>query len=214
MIGLVRGTLLRQEADRVLVETPAGVGYELLVAARTLVEMPPPGSAVLLVVHTQVREDAITLYGFLDERDRRAFRVLQGVNGIGPKLALAVVGTTSPKDLADAIARGDEARLARVPGLGKKTAARICLELKEKVALLAAPAVGILGVTGPAGEAATVAAAAAAPESSPEDDAAQALAVLGYGSKEIARAMEKAGRQAGDTVQTLLRRALRVLSPA
>ena len=92
MIGRIRGTLLEQEPDRVVVETAGGVGYEVFVAPRLMMELPPAGEEVTLFVHTQVREDAITLYGFADRTDRAVFRLVLTVQGIGPKLAMALVG--------------------------------------------------------------------------------------------------------------------------
>jgi len=203
VIGRLRGTLLAQEPDRVLVETGAGVGYELLVAPRTLMDLPPLGQEITLHVHTQVREDAITLYGFLAEGDRRTFRVVQGVTGIGPKLALAIVGTTEPEALSGAIARDDTAALSRIPGLGKKTAARLCLELKDKLGKLLPP---------PASSEFPLVPATQQPPAVEESSAA--LAALGYNAREIKKALAAAEVQPDDTVQTLLRRALKSLSPA
>lgn len=207
MIGRLRGTLLVCEPDRVLVETGSGVGFEILVPPRTLAELPATGEEVTLHVHTQVREDAITLYGFGSEADRQVFRVVQGVTGIGPKLAMAVVGTTEPSALATAIAGEDLQGLSRIPGLGKKTAARLCLELKDKLGkLLPAPTL----VTGQ-----TAAPLVAEPPLSPAvQDATAALATLGYNAREIKRALALAEPVEEDTVQSLLRRALKSLSPA
>jgi len=202
MIGRLRGRLLSTEPDRVLVETGDGVGYEVLTAPRALMELPEVGSEVILHVHTHVREDAITLYGFGTDADRRVFRVVQSVTGIGPKLALALVGTIEPKALADAIARDDIAGLVRIPGLGKKTAARLCLELKDKLGkLLPHPSLS-----------ATLDGAGTSEPPSVED-ATAALAALGYNAREIGKALKAATPVPEDTVQTLLRRALKVLSP-
>jgi Holliday junction DNA helicase RuvA len=202
MIGRLRGTLLETEPDRVLVETSAGVGYEVRVAPRALMELPAVGSEVTLHVHTQVREDAITLYGFGTLADRRMFRVVQSVTGIGPKLALALVGTIDPRTFADAIAQDDIAGLTRIPGLGKKTAGRLCLELKDKLGdLLPNPILAAaLGASGSSSPAAV-------------EDATAALAALGYTGREIKKALGTALPTAHDTVQTLLRRALKVLGP-
>ncbi len=203
MIGRLRGKLIATEPDRVLVEAGDGVGYEVLTAPRALMELPAVGAEVVLHVHTHVREDAITLYGFGTEADRRVFRVVQSVTGIGPKLALAVVGTVDPKALADAIARDDVAGLTRIPGLGKKTAARLCLELKDKLGkLLPHPALSAaLDETMPV-------------EPPAVEDATAALAALGYNAREIKKALAAADPTPDDTVQTLLRRALKALSPA
>jgi Holliday junction DNA helicase RuvA len=207
MIGRLRGTLLVCEPDRVLVETGSGVGYEVIVPPRALAELPAVGEEVTLHVHTQVREDAITLYGFGSEADRQVFRVIQGVTGIGPKLALAVVGTTDPSALATAIAGEDIQALSRIPGLGKKTAARLCLELKDKLGkLLPAPTL----VTGQM--AAPLNAGPPVPPS--VQDTTAALAALGYNAREIKKALALAEPVDDDTVQSLLRRALKALSPA
>jgi len=206
MIGRLRGVLITQEPDLVLVETSAGVGYEVRVAPRTLVGLPPLGSEITLHVHTQVREDAITLYGFLMEQDRAVFRTVQSVTGIGPKLAMAIVGTCEPQALVSAIARDDIPGLSKIPGLGKKTAARLCLELKDKLAKL---------VEGSGAQNNSELLVAAGLTQIPAvDDATDALAALGYNAREIGRALKAAEPSADDTVQSLLRRALKSLSPA
>ena len=206
MIGRLRGVLLTQEPDLVLVETSSGVGYEVRVAPRTLIDLPAVGSEITLHVHTQVREDAITLYGFLTEQDRAVFRTVQSVSGIGPKLAMAIVGTVEPQTLVAAIARDDIPGLSKIPGLGKKTAARICLELKDKLAKLLAS-----GGVPSDGELVAAAGLRRAPA---VDDATDALAALGYNAREIGRALAAAEPTPEDTVQSLLRRALKSLSPA
>jgi Holliday junction DNA helicase RuvA len=208
MIGRIRGVLIEQEPDRVVVETAGGVGYEVIVAPRLLMELPAAGNEVTLFVHTQVREDAITLYGFEDRTDRAVFRLVLGVQGIGPKLAMALIGTTDPEALAAAIAREDVDGLIRVPGLGRKTASRLVLELKDKLdKLLVAQGRDF---------AARVDAALMPPSAEPPavEDAKSALAALGYNHREITRALLKVEPQPEDTVQSLLRRALKILSPA
>ncbi|MEE2829171.1 MAG: Holliday junction branch migration protein RuvA [Myxococcota bacterium] len=204
MIGRLRGTLLEQGPDRVVVETAAGVGYEVRTAPRTLSELPATGSEVTLHVHTQVAETAITLYGFLSPQDKQLFRTVQTVSGIGPKLALAVAGTCDPAALAQAILREDIAGLSRIPGLGKKTAGRLCLELKDKLDSFMGP--GELGdqvvLSGGPQEPAAV------------EDARAALAALGYNGREIKKALSAAAPVEDDTVQTILRRALKALSPS
>lgn len=203
MIGRLRGRLLSQEPDRVLVETGAGVGYEVLVAPRVITELPAVGDEVTFHIHTQVAETAITLYGFLKEADKRLFRVVQTVSGIGPKLALAVVGTTEPNALAEAIAREDIPGLTKIPGLGKKTAARLCIDLKDKLDRFLVPeGMGQRAVlsTNPTEPAAV-------------EDARAALAALGYNAREIKGALKAAEPCADDSVQTLLKRALKALSP-
>jgi len=207
MIGRIRGTLLEQEPDRVVVETAGGVGYEVFVAPRLMMELPPAGTEVTLFVHTQVREDAITLYGFADRTDRAVFRLVLTVQGIGPKLAMALVGTTDPEALAGAIAREDVPALTRVPGLGKKTASRLVLELKDKLDKL---------LVAQGRDFADAASQALVPDAEPPavEDATAALAALGYNKREITKAMKAVAPQPDDSVQSLLRRALKVLSPA
>jgi len=206
MIGRLRGKLVAQEPDLVLLETNSGVGYEVRVAPRTLVDLPVLGAEITLHVHTQVREDAITLYGFLAEQDRAVFRTVQGVTGIGPKLAMAIVGTCEPAALVAAIARNDIPALTRIPGLGKKTAARICLELADKLAKLVGTADSETG--------GAILSAAGLNTIPAVDDTTAALAALGYNGREINRALDAAAPSAEDTVQSLLRRALKALSPA
>lgn len=205
MIGRIRGLLLEQGPDTVVVETSGGVGYEVVVTPRLLMELPVLGEEVTLLIHTQVREDSITLYGFLHAIDRAVFRLVMTVQGIGPKLAMALVGTTEPEAFAAAIGRGDVAALTRVPGLGKKTGERMVLELRDKVDKLLLAA----GHSVPVGSPVT-----ASGEPPAVEDAIAALAALGYNKREITRALKKADPQPDDTVQSLLRRALKVLSPA
>jgi Holliday junction DNA helicase RuvA len=204
MIGRLTGTLAAREADRVLIDTSGGVGYEVIVPARTLVGLPTVGSPVTLVIHTQVREDAITLYGFLETGDRTVFRLVQSVSGIGPKLALALVGTWEPEAIAHAVAREEISSLTKVPGLGKKTAARLCLELKDKI-------LGVVAAGLTESQIRSFPAAAAVPAI---EDTTAALAALGYNKREIDRAIKVSTPVPEDTVQTLLRRALKALSPA
>ena len=203
MIGHLRGRLLSQDPDRVVVETGAGLGYEVLVAPRVLTELPPIGVEVALHVHTQVAETAITLYGFLRDEDKRLFRAVQTVSGIGPKLALAIVGTTEPRALAEAVAREDIAGLIKIPGLGKKTAARLCIDLKDKLDRFLVPEG--LGST-----------AVLASSSEPQalEDSRAALAALGYNAREIKKALAAASPSDDDTVQSILKRALKALSPS
>lgn len=203
MIGRLRGQLVAQGPDRVLVETAAGVGYEVRVPPRVLTQLPPINSEFTLQIHTQVAETAITLYGFMHEADKQLFRVVQTVSGIGPKLALAVVGTSDPTELAEAIAREDIAGLTRIPGLGKKTAARLCIDLKDKLDRFLVPS----GLSGRA----VLSHGIAEPKATA--DARAALAALGYNAKEIKKALASAVPTQDDSVQTLLKRALKALSP-
>ena len=133
MIALVRGAVAVRRADHVVVEA-GGVGYRLAVSAETLRQVPAVGRTVTLHSHLVVRDDALALYGFATEPERDLFLMLIGVQSVGPKVALAVLSGGSPRELVTALANGDVARLQAVPGIGKRTAERIIVELREKVA--------------------------------------------------------------------------------
>ncbi|MEO1085602.1 MAG: Holliday junction branch migration protein RuvA, partial [Acidobacteriota bacterium] len=162
MIGWLRGTLRSVEPSRVLLET-GGVGYDVHVPLSTYYELQkvPAGEAAEVFVHTHVREDALVLYGFKTDRERQLFLRLVGVSGIGPKLAQTILSGMAGDELIDALARSDLPRLNRIPGVGKKTAERMVLELREKVKDLA-PETSLV---------------ASAPQ---DDDLVQALTNLGY----------------------------------
>jgi holliday junction DNA helicase RuvA len=133
VIALVRGTVAVRRADHVVVEAQ-GVGYRLAVSAETLRRVPAQGATVTLHAHLVVRDDAIQLYGFATEQERDLFLLLIGVQSVGPKVALAVLSGGTPRELVTALANGDVARLQATPGIGKRTAERIIVELREKVA--------------------------------------------------------------------------------
>ncbi len=133
MIASVRGEVLSKGPDQVVVES-AGVGYRLSVSAETMRGIPAVGREVLLLAHLVMRDDAIQLYGFATEAERDLFLMLVAVQGVGPKVALAVLSGGSASELTAAIAAGDAARFQAVPGIGKRTAERIIVELREKVA--------------------------------------------------------------------------------
>ena len=133
MIALVRGSIAVRRPDHVVVET-GGVGYRLSVSAETLRKVPAIGRPVTLHSHLIVRDDALMLYGFATEDERDLFLALIGVQSVGPKVALAVLSGGTPRELVTALAGGDVARLQAVPGIGKRTAERIIVELREKVA--------------------------------------------------------------------------------
>ena len=132
MIALVAGEVAARRADHVVVSC-AGVGYRLVVSAETLRYVPAVGRPVTLHAHLVVRDDALALYGFATEEERELFLALIGVQGVGPKVALAVLSGGPARELLAAVARGDAARLQAVPGIGKRTAERIVVELREKV---------------------------------------------------------------------------------
>lgn len=166
MIGSLRGTLLhRSTAGEVLVEV-AGVGYRVTVAPTTAVQIGEVGGEVFLHVHHHIREDAQTLYGFAGRDERTAFGVLIATHGVGPALALAILGTHQPAALVDIVASADVAALTLVPGVGKKTAERLLVELKNRLS------VPVLDPVGGGGTSAV-------------GDVREALAGLGYADTEI-----------------------------
>ncbi len=132
MIALVSGTVAVRRTDHVVIDT-GGVGYRLSVSAETLRHVPAVGKTVSLHAHMAVRDDAILLYGFATEEERELFLMLLGVQSVGPKVAIAVLSGGPPRELAAALAAGDSARFQAVPGIGKRTAERIIVELREKV---------------------------------------------------------------------------------
>jgi Holliday junction DNA helicase RuvA len=133
MIASVRGGVVLRRPGEVVVEA-AGVGYRLAVSSETLRQVPAVGAEVALHSHLVMREDSLQLYGFASEAERDLFLMLVGVQGVGPKVALAVLSGGSPRELLGAIAAGDAARFQAVPGIGKRTAERVIVELREKVA--------------------------------------------------------------------------------
>jgi Holliday junction DNA helicase RuvA len=162
MIAHLRGALLTKHPNQVVVET-AGVGYEVNISVPTFSELPKAGSEVALHIHTHVREDLIALYGFLRPAEKQLFEKLITVSGIGPKLAITILSGMAANEMADAIRGNDLARLTKIPGIGKKTAERMVLELRDKLP-----------------EAAGISAAAAPAMSSMEEDVLSALLNLGY----------------------------------
>ncbi|MGO8986960.1 MAG: Holliday junction branch migration protein RuvA [Terriglobales bacterium] len=133
MIAHLRGTLLAKHPNQAIVETH-GVGYDVVISVPTFTEMPPAGAEVALHIHTHVREDALSLYGFLRLSEKRLFEKLLTVSGIGPKLAITILSGMPADEMVAAIRAGDLARLTRIPGIGKKTAERMVLELRDKLA--------------------------------------------------------------------------------
>lgn len=195
MITFLEGVLETKQPGRVVLQVH-GVGYELTVSLACYERLPAPGSVVRLLAHEHLREDAHLLFGFLAEEERRMFTRLIGVNGVGPKLAMAVLSGLHLRDLQAAVAQGDVKRLSSITGIGKKTAERLVVELRDKL---------------DAGEA--LAAAAGAPPGTDQlrvRDAILALISLGYkqqdAQQKIMAALPGAGPTAG--VEELIRRAL------
>ncbi len=148
MIGRLRGTVLEKHPNQVVIEA-GGVGYEIQIPISTYTSLPGEGAAVSLRIYTHVREDALLLFGFATPEEKLVFERLISVSGIGPKLAITVLSGLPTPDLISAIRNGDVARLVRIPGVGKKTAERIVLELKEKLANVEIP--GKLAASGDVG---------------------------------------------------------------
>ena len=192
MIGSLRGQVLERDlAGWVLVEV-SGVGYVAHVSPRALAEL-EPSSPVFLYVHHHIREDAQQLYGFLTRDERATFQTLISTHGVGPALAMAIIATHPPGALVDIVANGDVASLTLVPGVGKKTAERLLIELKSRLQVPVLDAVG--GSTGGA--------------SSAVADVREALSNLGYADGEIRDALREL--PPGDDASTLLRDALKLL---
>jgi holliday junction DNA helicase RuvA len=145
VIALLSGRVAVRRSDHVVIEC-GGVGYRLAVSSETLRHVPAIGNEILLHTHLVVRDDALALYGFATEEERELFLLLLGVQSVGPKVALAVLSAGAPRDLFAALAAGDAARFQAVPGIGKRTAERIIVELREKVGVVV-PGGGAISVT-------------------------------------------------------------------
>jgi len=214
MIAALRGTLDRTAgADGTVVVDVGGVGYLVFCSARTARQLPGAGEAVRLIVETHVREDHIHLYGFIDDVERGWFRLLTTVQGVGAKLALAILGALPPDTLLQAILAQDKAALAQAEGVGPRLAARIANELREKVAGLSLSA-GTATVNGvPTTVAASTPVEAGLPAGAAAD-AVSALVNLGYRRLEAMQAVGAASRQLGDTatLDGLIRAGLKELA--
>ena len=195
MIALLRGVLLEKHPNQAIVET-GGVGYDVTIPVSTYTHLPDTGSEVRLRIHTHVREDALALYGFLTQDEKGLFERLIGVSGIGPTLAVKILSGLAAGDLIQAIGRGEVERLVRIPGVGKKTAERMVLELRDKL-----PAIS--GQEAPA---------AAVTLSAIEQDVLSALLNLGCARPQAETAVRKA-KDAGDATEfePLFRRALELV---
>lgn len=187
MIGRLRGIVAEKSPEGVLLDV-AGVGYEMAVPPRALVELPGIGDEAVLHTHLHVREDAMALFGFSSEDQRDLFRLLLGISGVGPKVALAILGTMTPDDLRRAVLTDDAAALTAVPGIGKRSAQKLLLELRPK---LEVPDTEL------------------APSNSPLAEVRSALEGLGYQGDEIRLALAELPE--GDEVESLLRTALQTL---
>jgi len=196
MIAQLRGTLGDKRPNQVLVDV-GGVGYLVHIPLSTFYALGDLHSNVTLLIHTQVREDAISLYGFLSAREKHLFELLISASGVGPVLALKILSGMSVDDLVPAVRSGDLARLTRIPGVGRKTAERMIVELRDKLAAMEIPedARKPVTTTGTAG------------------DVVSALLNLGYDQHAAEQAVERAGKNgASETFEALLRAALQQLT--
>jgi Holliday junction DNA helicase RuvA len=195
MIGYLQGTLKKLDATSALIVT-SGVGYEVHISLQTYYRLENRRD-VELEIYTHVREDALSLYGFATAEEKFAFEKLIAISGIGPTLAQKILSGIEPPDLADAVARGDTRKLSSIPGVGKKTAERMCLELRDKLVLPE-----------------TAAIAPSPTRSSIDEDVHSALVNLGYRPKDADAALDVARKELGGEAElsALLRRALRQLT--
>jgi holliday junction DNA helicase RuvA len=196
MIAQLRGQLARKSVQEAVVDV-GGVGYRVIIPLSTFYKLGPEGETLTLLVHTHVREDALALFGFLTADEQVLFERLISVSGVGPKLAINILSGIDAGDLHEALRASDVPRLTRVPGVGKKTAERLVLELKDKLPALGGPAP----------------ASPQAPPSSAKEDLLSALANLGYSRPEAEKGVDRALRDdASAPFEDLLRRTLRILS--
>ena len=197
MIATLRGTLAEKAPERIVVDV-GGVGYDVQIPLSTFYAVGEKGAAVDLRIHTHVREETLALFGFVTRMELELFERLIGVNGVGPRLALAVLSGIEPSDLVRAIRTADVARLKSIPGIGQKTAERISLELKDKLPASALP--GAVGTDG------------APVEDDLQSDVISALLNLGYQRTHAERAAAAAMKAELDGFEATLRQALRELA--
>src|SRR5580704_11215336 len=196
MIGSLRGKLIEKRPNQVLLEV-GGVGYLVQIPLSTFTSLGPLHAESSLIIHTHVREDALTLYGFLSAREKYCFELLISASGVGPSLALKILSGMGLDDLIPAIRKGDLAQLVKIPGVGRKTAERIVVELRDKLAVVDVP---------PSEKRTT--------RSQLESDVASALVNLGYDERTVESAIETADVKATGDFEDLLRAALQILGGA
>lgn len=192
MIGRLKGTLVYKQPPWLMIDVH-GVGYELEAPMSTFYDLPEVGREVVLFTHYAQKEDSVALYGFLRESERRLFRDLQKVSGIGAKIALAVLSGVPVDEFARLVQAGDVTALTRIPGIGKKTAERMVVELRDRAADLAGGGVAVIGAGVPA---------------DPQSEALVALQQLGYKPAEAQRMVRDAAA-AGDDAAAIIRKALK-----
>ena len=207
MIAHLSGTLLSKEPNSVIVEV-GGVGYEVTIPISTFYDLEEPGSNVKLRIYTHVREDALQLYGFKTLRERELFMRLISVSGIGPKLGITLLSGMSADEMIASIRTNNLARLTLIPGVGRKTAERLVMELRDKVASLSSAE-----LEEELGGAAAAASGSLATEDSMRSDVLSALLNLGYQRASAEKAVTAALDEGGDiSVESILRRSLRKLA--
>lgn len=197
MIAMLTGMIAHKSPDHIILDVN-GVGYRVLIPFSTYYELPEEGGAASLHIHTSVREDAIQLYGFRTRLEKSFFQLLITVSGIGPKMGRDILSNIQPAALAQAISQGDIHKLSAIPGIGKKTAERLILELKEKVGRLDLSSV-------PAAEQREM------PTGDVMDDVASALLNLGYKEPQVRKALGGLDASQGGSVEDMLKQALKVL---
>jgi Holliday junction DNA helicase RuvA len=204
MISHLSGTLLAKHATSVIIDV-GGVGYEVTIPVTTFYDLGEPNSPVRLNIYTHVREDALQLFGFRTLRERELFILLISVSGIGPKSAVAMLSGMSADEIVMAIRTNNYARLTSIPGVGRKTAERLVIELRDKMAALSSPALEQELASGASG--------AAQSEDALREDTLAALTQLGFPKPAAEKAITSAIQEGGElSVETLLRRSLRQLS--
>ncbi len=194
MIGRLKGMLVYKSPPALMVDV-GGVGYELSAPMSTFYDLPEAGREVVLFTHYAVKEDGVALYGFLTEAERRLFREVQKVTGVGAKIALSVLSGASVDEFARLVQSGDVTALTRIPGIGKKTAERMVVELRDRAADFAGGAAAVLAGKG------------AAVPADPAAEASVALQQLGYKPAEVQKMLKQAAP--GDSAEDIIRKALR-----
>lgn len=207
MIAHLSGILLSKQTNTVILEVNDAVGYEVTIPLSTFYDLEDAGARVKLHIYTHVREDALQLFGFKTLRERELFLRLISVSGVGPKLAITMIGIMSADEIIASIRTNNLARLTSIPGVGKKTAERLVIELRDKIAALSSPALEeeFAARDGSAGGALT--------EDAVREDALSALIGLGYQKAPADKAVTAAIQEGGEiSVEVLLRRSLRLLA--
>ena len=197
MIGSLKGRLVVKAPPQLLLEV-GGIGYEIEAPMSTFYGLPAVGDDVRLLTHLVVREDAHVLYGFASDAERRLFRNLLKVSGVGPKMALAILSGTSVDGFAACVESNDSATLTRIPGVGRKTAERLIVEMRDRIAATAGDGVAIVD----------------APRGGAEAEAFTALVALGYKPAEATKLVKSAGGDDGTSTEDLIRRALQFVARA